>query len=161
MDDTELPLSLWCALTSVHAASLIEKGKEALCLTFRRAPATIWYSQFLGSVWTSMRVWQQGERHGEGPDLGGVVVPDLLLLGIEAHALANQVLAAVAPHIERHLKADDQDALIELLGSLPQRVLALLLQHKVPLSLAVAWEGSFACRQNFNLIMLRCTARVS
>lgn len=79
-----------------------------------------------------------GGGHGEGPDLGGVVVPNLLLLSIEAHALANEVLAAVAPHVEGHLEADDQNALIKLLGSLPQRVLALLLQHMMGLSFDIA-----------------------
>ena len=53
-----------------------------------------------------------GRPHGEGPDLGGVVVPNLLLLSIEAHALADEVLAALAPDVEGHLEADDQDALI-------------------------------------------------
>lgn len=69
-----------------------------------------------------------GCRHGEAPYLGGEVVPDLLLLSVEAHALADQVTAAVAPHIEGHLKADHQDALVKLLCALPQRVLALKLQ---------------------------------
>ena len=56
-----------------------------------------------------------------------MVVPDLLLLSIEAHALPDQMLAAQAPDIEGHLEADDQDALIQLLGTLPQWMLPLLL----------------------------------
>ena len=57
-----------------------------------------------------------------------MVGADGLLLGVEAHALADEVAAAGAPHVEGHLEADDQDALVQLLGSLPQGVLALLLQ---------------------------------
>ena len=72
-----------------------------------------------------------GGAHGEGPYLGGVVVADLLLLSIEPHSLANQVLAALAPHVEGHLEPDDQNALIKLLGPLSQRMLALLLQQQV------------------------------
>ena len=64
-----------------------------------------------------------GAAHAEPPDAGGVVHADLLLLGIEAHPLANEVLAALTPAIEGHLKADDQDALVQLLGPLPQGVL--------------------------------------
>lgn len=69
-----------------------------------------------------------GRGHREGPDLGAEVVPDGLLLRVEAHALANEVAAARAPHIEGHLEADDQDALVQLLGALAQRVLPLELQ---------------------------------
>ncbi len=59
-----------------------------------------------------------GRGHGEAPDLGGEVAADLLLLRIEAHTLADEVPAAVAPHVEGHLEADDQDALVQLLGAL-------------------------------------------
>lgn len=34
-----------------------------------------------------------GRTHGEGPYLGAVVVPDGLLLRVEAHALADEVPA--------------------------------------------------------------------
>lgn len=70
-----------------------------------------------------------GRRHGEAPDLGAVVIPDGLLLRIKSHSLPNEVPAAIAPHIERHLKADDQDALVELLGTLAQRVLSIVLHN--------------------------------
>ena len=69
-----------------------------------------------------------GGGHGEGPDLGAVVGADRLLLRVEAHALADEVPAAVAPHVEGHLEADDQDALVQLLGALPQRVLPIVLR---------------------------------
>lgn len=75
-----------------------------------------------------------GRGHGEAPDLGAVVVADGLLLSIEAHALADEVPAAIAPDIEGHLKADDKDALVQLLGPLPQRVLPIVLHQKRGLS---------------------------
>ena len=70
-----------------------------------------------------------GRRHGEAPNLGAVVIPNGLLLRIESHSLPNEVPAAVAPHIEWHLEADDQDALVELLGTLAQRVLSIVLHN--------------------------------
>jgi hypothetical protein len=51
-----------------------------------------------------------------------------LLLGIEADALANQVAALAAPHVERHLEPDDEDPLAQLLGAFPQRVLPIELR---------------------------------
>ncbi len=72
-----------------------------------------------------------GGGHGEGPDLRGMVVADLLLFCIEAHALADEVLAAEAPDVEGHLKTDDQNSLIELLGTLPQWMLSLLLHINI------------------------------
>ena len=69
-----------------------------------------------------------GGGHGEAPDLGAVVGADRLLLRVEAHALADEVPAAVAPHVEGHLEADDQDALVQLLGALAQRVLPIVLR---------------------------------
>lgn len=69
-----------------------------------------------------------GRPHGEAPDLGAVVGADLLLLGVEADALADEVVAAGAPDVERHLEADDQNALVQLLRTLPQRVLPSKLQ---------------------------------
>lgn len=68
-----------------------------------------------------------GRCHGEAPYLGGEVISNLLLLCVEAHALAYEVAAAVAPHVEGHFKADHQDALIQLFGPLPQGMLALKL----------------------------------
>ena len=75
-----------------------------------------------------------GRGHGEAPDLGAVVVADGLLLGIEAHALANEVPTAIAPNIEGHLKANDEDALVQLLGPLPQGVLPVVLRQGKSLS---------------------------
>lgn len=43
--------------------------------------------------------------------LGRVIHADLLLLGVEAHALGDVLPAAPAPHVEGHLEANDQDAL--------------------------------------------------
>ena len=75
-----------------------------------------------------------GRGHGEAPDLGAVVVANGLLLSIEAHALANEVPAAVAPDVEGHLKADNQDALVQLFGPFSQRMLPIVLQQKRGLS---------------------------
>lgn len=72
-----------------------------------------------------------GCLHAEAPYLGGVVGANLLLLSIEAHTLANEVVALAAPHVEGHLKADDKDPLVQLFGTLTQRVLALLLHIAV------------------------------
>ena len=69
--------------------------------------------------------------HGEVPYLCGEIAANLLLLGIEAHTLSNQMPAAIAPDVEGHLEADDQDALVQLLGALAQRMLALELQAPV------------------------------
>ena len=71
-----------------------------------------------------------GRCHGEAPDLGAVVIPDGLLLRIKSHSLPNEVPAAIAPHIERHLKADDQNALVQLFGPFSQWMLAIVLQQK-------------------------------
>jgi hypothetical protein len=68
--------------------------------------------------------------HREGPYLGGEVVADLLLLGVEALALGDVLAALEAPDIEGHLEADDQDALADLLGALAQRVLAIELREE-------------------------------
>lgn len=70
-----------------------------------------------------------GRCHGEAPYLCGEVVADLLLLRVETHALADEMAAAVAPDIEGHLEADYQDALVELLCTLSQRMLALKLHQ--------------------------------
>lgn len=43
-------------------------------------------------------------RHGEGPDLGAVIVANRLLFSIEADAFANEVATALTPNIEGHLK---------------------------------------------------------
>ena len=48
-------------------------------------------------------------RHGKGPNLGAVVLADLLLLCIESHSLANQMPTAFAPNVERHLKPASQE----------------------------------------------------
>ena len=71
-----------------------------------------------------------GGSHGEAPYLGAVVAAYLLLLRVEAHTLAYQVVAATTPHVEGHLKPDDQDALVQLAGSLSQRMLPSELQSK-------------------------------
>lgn len=42
--------------------------------------------------------------------------------------------AAIAPDIEGHLKANDQDALVQLLRPLPEWVLPIVLQQKEGLS---------------------------
>lgn len=60
-----------------------------------------------------------GAAHTKHPYPCAVVHTNLLLLGIETHPLANEVLAALAPDIEWHLKTDDKDALVQLLGPLP------------------------------------------
>jgi len=65
-----------------------------------------------------------GAAHAEPPDPGAVVHADLLLLCVEAHPLPDEVLALFTPAVEGHLEADDQDALVQLLGPLPQGVLA-------------------------------------
>ena len=43
--------------------------------------------------------------HGEAPDAGFEVGARLLLLRVEAHALADELAAAVAPHVEWHLES--------------------------------------------------------
>jgi len=47
-----------------------------------------------------------------------------------AHSHLADELAAGAEHVERHLEADDQDALVQLLGALAQRVLRAQLQAR-------------------------------
>ncbi len=51
--------------------------------------------------------------HAKAEDRGRVVVPDLLLLGVEANALADDgwFRAGGAPDGEGHLEADGEDAL--------------------------------------------------
>jgi len=78
-----------------------------------------------------------GAAHTEHPYPCAVVHPNLLLLSVETHPLANDVLAALAPDIEWHLKADDEDALVQLLGPLPERVLPSKLQQHI--NLAQLW----------------------
>ena len=54
-----------------------------------------------------------GVFHAEAIDRSGVVITDLLLLGIEPDALADNGLvwlACCAPYGERHFKTDDQGA---------------------------------------------------
>jgi len=47
-----------------------------------------------------------------------------------AHSHLADELAAGAEHVKRHLEADDQDALVQLLGALAQRVLRAQLQAR-------------------------------
>mmetsp|Transcript_21485 Transcript_21485/g.51614 ORF Transcript_21485/g.51614 Transcript_21485/m.51614 type:complete len:246 (+) Transcript_21485:652-1389(+) len=61
-------------------------------------------------------------HHSERPDLRRQVLADRLLLRVEPHALADVVVAPGAPHVERHLEADGEDALVELLCALAKRV---------------------------------------
>lgn len=51
-----------------------------------------------------------------------------LLFGIEADALANEVVALAAPHVKGHLKADDKNPLAKLLCAFPQWVLPIELR---------------------------------
>lgn len=69
--------------------------------------------------------------HGKAPYLGAVVIAYLLLISIEPHALAYEMVASSTPHIEWHLKSDDQDAFIELAGSFPEWVLSSKLQSQI------------------------------
>ena len=69
--------------------------------------------------------------HGEAPYLGAVVIAYLLLISIESHAFAYQVVTSSTPDIEWHLESDDQDAFIELAGSLPEWVLSSKLQSQI------------------------------
>ena len=66
-----------------------------------------------------------GTFHPELVDGGGVVHPDLLLLGVEPDAHAHVEAATLAPDIVGHLKADDQDAQVDLAGALAEGVGAL------------------------------------
>ena len=68
--------------------------------------------------------------HGESPDSSAVIHANLLLLGIESHALANQMIAVSTPHIKWHLKADDQYTLVQLLCPLPEGMLPTELRKK-------------------------------
>ena len=50
----------------------------------------------------------------------------LLLLGIVAHAHGDVRLAPIAPDVVGHLKADDENALVEFARSLAQRMRAMV-----------------------------------
>lgn len=67
-----------------------------------------------------------GRSHGEAPHPGGVVHPHLLLLRVEPDALANEVTTARAPHVEGHLKAYHQDALVQLARPVSQRAMRVV-----------------------------------
>ena len=71
--------------------------------------------------------------HREAPYFRAEVGANLLFLGVKAHALAYEVVAATTPHVERHLKAYDKNPLVQLLCPLPQRMLATEL-HAVSVS---------------------------
>jgi len=60
-------------------------------------------------------------RHGKGPNLGAVVLADLLLLCIESHSLANQMPTAFTPDVERHLKpvSQEQKSVSDMFGRVP------------------------------------------
>lgn len=68
--------------------------------------------------------------HSKAPYPGAVVVPYLPLVGIESDALPNEMVASSTPNIEGHLKSDDQNPLIKLVGPLSQWVLAIILHKK-------------------------------
>lgn len=62
----------------------------------------------------------------KGIDGRRVIAAHSLLLCVVAHALADMGVAASAPNVERQLEATDQDALVQLAGSVTQRMLAVV-----------------------------------
>ena len=66
-----------------------------------------------------------GTLHPELVDGRGVVHPDLLLLGVEPDPHAHVESATLAPDIVGHLKADDEDAQVDLAGAFAEGVGAL------------------------------------
>ena len=66
--------------------------------------------------------------HREAPDPRAVVIAYLLLLSIEPDTLADEVIAARTPYVERHFKSDDQYSLVDLTGPFPQWMLSIVLQ---------------------------------
>jgi hypothetical protein len=63
-----------------------------------------------------------------------VKIPDALLFGVEADALADVVVAGGTPDVEGHLEADDEDALVKLAGAAAEGVGA---RHFVDVGLAI------------------------
>ena len=64
--------------------------------------------------------------HGEAVNGRRVVIPCSLLLCVVPHALANVALAALAPDVEWHFEANDENALVQLAGAVTEWVLALV-----------------------------------
>jgi hypothetical protein len=60
--------------------------------------------------------------HAKTPYRGGIKVADPLFFSIEPHALADVLLAVVAPDVEGQLEADDEDSLREFVGAAAQGV---------------------------------------
>jgi hypothetical protein len=107
-----------------------------------------------------------GAAHPKDPNSCAMIHPNLLLLGVEAHPLANEVLAALTPDIEWHLKADDEDPLVQFFCPFSERMLPSKLQHKklakaTPVDGALYSSQQAAVRENFATYALEVSVHPS
>ena len=72
--------------------------------------------------------------HTKTPYRRGIVVAYTFLLGVETDALANVVVAVGTPDVVGHFEADDEDALVEFVGTTAEGVGA---GHFVDVGLAI------------------------
>jgi hypothetical protein len=85
------------------------------------------YNDVIGDFWVRFNfdsVRTSGTFHTKVPNLRGVVVAILLLLRIEPSSFPYVRIALLAPDIERHFKPNNQYALVELSGTISERMLA-------------------------------------
>lgn len=93
--------------------------------------------------------------HFEAPYFGAVVTAYLFLLGIKSDSFPNEVIASSTPDIERHLKSDDQNALVQFTCPFSERMLTIVLQENESVIISVHLNACNSCKllSSFALII--------